>query len=386
MKETQEGKKAGHTSDKKIQKRIIRIFTIVGIVVVILIVGRVLMRVINPQAETQERVFSVAVEKVEPASLQEYFKVNGSVMADNTTNVLPDTNGKLIRYVVRVGQAVRAGQIIAYIDPSRPGARFELNPVTAPVAGTITSLPIELGNTVSTSSVVAQLGDLSKLKIEAYIPERYARSIHLNSTARLTLPAYPGVEFNAVVDEIAPVVDITSRTVLVKLYVTERSGDLMHGMFGSLSMNTYLHEDIVSVPSGAVLTRSGKNFMFIAEDKNSDAAREVEEEAEGKESKKEKKEAAAADADLDYDAVAKMVEVKKGVTVDGMTLIEEGIEFGETVVVQGQNLLTQGAKIKFSQALPNNAGSIEDLQEQSEAAPSAEGSETEVQPASGAAS
>jgi multidrug efflux pump subunit AcrA (membrane-fusion protein) len=313
-------------SDKQIQRRIYIILIALASVVILAVLATLLWRKLRPSKVVAERVFSVAVTTIEPSRLQEYFKVNGSVLADNTTNITPDTNGRLVRYTVRLGQSVTRGAVIGYVDPSRPGAQFNLNPVVAPVAGTITALPVDLGNSVTSATVVAQLGDLTRLKVETYIPERFAKVIALGSTADLFLPAFPGMGYSAVVDEIAPVVDITSRTVQTRLLVTAQSNNLMHGMFGTLNMHSYLHENVVTVAESAIVIRSGRSYLFVMQPVD-EAARTEE---------------------TNYDGTVQMVAIERGATVDGVTLINSGVSFGDIVITEGQNLLTDGARVRFS--------------------------------------
>ena len=66
---------------------------------------------------------------------------------------------------VSLGSPVKAGDIIAYIDPSEPGSYYAKSPVTAPIDGSIITSPVKIGQKVSMNSVFV---DTSK-KQEAYI-------------------------------------------------------------------------------------------------------------------------------------------------------------------------------------------------------------------------
>ena len=109
--------------------------------------------------------------------IKDYIELNGDVKAKVETTLFPDAMGKLVNIRVNIGDFVRKNQIIAEIDPSKPGMNFALSPVKTTITGTVTSLPIEIGSTVTLQTAIAKVGQLNELEIVTYISEKYIRKM-----------------------------------------------------------------------------------------------------------------------------------------------------------------------------------------------------------------
>ncbi|MFA6508539.1 MAG: HlyD family efflux transporter periplasmic adaptor subunit, partial [Treponemataceae bacterium] len=153
---------------------------------------------------TSDTVYSVRVEKVVKKNLRSYIDVNGDIVAQISVAVVPDAAGKLVTLKVEVGSVVKKGQLIAEVDPSKPGIAYSLSPIYAPISGTVSSAPLSVGATVSTSTTVAVVGVMDKLEVEAKIPERDVGQLRNGLEAQLSLEAFPGEKFAAVVDRMSP--------------------------------------------------------------------------------------------------------------------------------------------------------------------------------------
>jgi len=117
---------------------------------------------------------TVSAQVMQKATIQQIVRLNGDVTPQTEVGIFPDTSGKVSRLLKSVGDTVTRGEVIAYIDPSRAGAAFSQNPVTATVAGTITALPVAAGETVGTSTRIATIGSLGSLKITIHVAEKYS--------------------------------------------------------------------------------------------------------------------------------------------------------------------------------------------------------------------
>lgn len=82
-------------------------------------------------------------------NLDDYLEFGGDISSVNSVAVLPDQAGKITNILVNVGDIVKKGQVIAYVNPLRAGAVYNDSPVTSPIAGRITSLPTTVGSTVA---------------------------------------------------------------------------------------------------------------------------------------------------------------------------------------------------------------------------------------------
>ncbi|MCR4821966.1 MAG: efflux RND transporter periplasmic adaptor subunit [Treponema sp.] len=258
-------------------------------------------------------VFSVKTQTLKKESLHGYVIANGEIESQNSVNVFPDVGGKIMETNVMLGSSVKRGDIIAYVDPNSPGQYYKKSPVYAPINGSIISTPLKNGTTVSTSTVLAIVGDIANLQVSADIPERYVALLKTGLKAEVSVEAYPGVVFNATVTRVSPVVDTTSRTKEVILHFDEKDERVNAGMFGKIKLYTKDYEGQVVMPSDALVTLNDEFYAYV-----------VKEDGQSVERRK----------------------VKTGESVDGKVQILEGLNEGEKVVIQGQTSLNDGSKIR----------------------------------------
>ncbi|MCA1755063.1 MAG: efflux RND transporter periplasmic adaptor subunit [Spirochaeta sp.] len=97
------------------------------------------------EQEPEETVFPVGVSTAVRGEMFDYLRVNGDVETSSAVDVFAETVGEVTSIPVRIGQRVERSQVVAEIDPSRPGQRFTPSPVRAPISGTVVSLPTQVG-------------------------------------------------------------------------------------------------------------------------------------------------------------------------------------------------------------------------------------------------
>ena len=129
----------------------------------------------GPGAGTAEEqtVFAVSTTEAVLGQIRDYIEVNGDVISKTTVQTFPDTAGKLSRIYVDLGDRVRKDQVIAEVDPSKPGMKYESSPVKAPITGTVTDLPAQEGSTVGPQMSVAQISKMDTLQVRTDIAERF---------------------------------------------------------------------------------------------------------------------------------------------------------------------------------------------------------------------
>lgn len=266
--------------------------------------------------EETETIYAVNADIVQAGNLDDYLEFGGDVSSVSAVDVYPDAAGKISRIRVSVGDLVKKDQIIAYVDPSRPGMNYSENPVKAPISGRVTSFPPTIGTMVSQSYSIAKISDTDELQIKVNVAERFISRIRENQTAIVSFDAYPGVEFKARVFEVSPVLDTTSRTMLAKLKVEPADSKIKAGMYARVKLITDTIEGAVVIPNDAIVYRDGKPYVFTAKSESAESS-------------------------------VNMVSVKEGLSVDNKTEIQEGLKEGDVIIVKGQSLLSDGSKVKI---------------------------------------
>lgn len=216
----------------------------------------------------EELVQAVRVEKLEASDLRKFIELNGNIRAEKSMNVYPVVSGKIAGTPVHLGSNVKKGDTVAFIDPSVPGSRYSLNEVTAPINGTVISIPLKEGTRVDTETAVVVIGDLSKLQIIAYIPERYVSYLETGLEADVSLEAYPNEVFTAVISEISPVLDEATRTKEIVLTFTKNDERINAGMFAGVKLYIKNYAQVLSVPTSCIIEKNGSKFVYILDDEN----------------------------------------------------------------------------------------------------------------------
>jgi multidrug efflux pump subunit AcrA (membrane-fusion protein) len=266
-------------------------------------------------------VFSVRTAQSDHKSLEAYIEINGNIVAEQQVSVVPDAAGKLVSLAVQLGSSVRKGQIIAQVDPSRPGTSYSLSPVSAPIAGIVVSGPVAIGSTVTTGTTIMTIAASNTIQIEANIPEREIGQLRTGLKATVTLEAFPGESFNATITQVSPVVDPTSRTKRIILNFDRQDGRINPGMFVRIKLKTRVYANVISVPSEALTEVRGITGVYIVD--------------------------ASAGINDTNTGAARFIEVETGVSVDGEMEIKSGLTGNEKVVIQGQQFLTDGAAVRI---------------------------------------
>lgn len=266
----------------------------------------------GPSRRTDETVITVNAVVVEPSSMTQTVKLNGDVSSRSEISLYADTSGKLMSYTVSVGTYVNQGDVVAYIDPSKPGASYSVNPVRSTISGTVISLPYARGDTLTSTSPVATVGNLDDLQIIAYASEKYASILRVGAPAEVSLVAYPERSFSAYVSQVSPVVDLSSRSIEIRLNISPVRREIKPGMFAGITLVTRKITDAKIIPKTALRTYDDKSVVYI----------------------------------IDAENHARRVEVTVGLSNDTHIQLASGVEFGDVVITSGS--VTDGTLVRVA--------------------------------------
>ncbi|MBN2627774.1 MAG: efflux RND transporter periplasmic adaptor subunit [Spirochaetales bacterium] len=261
--------------------------------------------------ETVDKRFNVKTVLTARQELSSYINLSGDVEASGKVDVYPSAAGKILSLPAKLGDYVAKDQVLAQVDPSMPGMNYAASPVKAPIAGTVTAVNVDLGQTVSQQVPVVTIGQLRELKITSQVPERFIYQVKKGQRAVITTSAAPDKLFEARVAELSPVVNQTSRTMKITLTM-EGNTPIKAGMFVSVKLITSTSADALTIPEGALIVRNEEKFVFL----------------------------------VDGETVTKTV-VATGKESSGFIEILSGLNEGDEIVTEGKTLLSDGSKVRI---------------------------------------
>lgn len=268
---------------------------------------------VKGSSEPVETVFAVSTYKAVPRNLDDYLEFGGNVETFSNVEIYPDVqSGKLSKINVKVGDKVKKEQVVALVDASRAGMDYQSSPIKAPVDGTITSFPYNVGSTVSAAMSVGKISSTGTLEIKTNVAERFLSRVKMNQRAQLTFDAFPGIVFPARLVEIDPILDTNTRTLGIKLLQTPSDSRLRAGMYARIKLITDTKKNTIVIPHNVIVRRNEEDIVYIVDTLTN---------------------------------TVKASPVKRGIRVDDKQEIEMGITPGDLVVIKGQALLSDGAKV-----------------------------------------
>ena len=188
--------------------------------------------------------------------------------------------------------------------------RLARTTVRAPFSGVVGQRFVSVGDYLTTSTRLASLQTVHPQRAAFQVPERYAAALKVGQRVVFRVAALPGKEYTGVVDFVDPVVQLPGRTITVKAEVANPKRELQAGMFIDARLATAVRPNAVVIPEDAILPIQGSSFVWVAKD--------------GKATRR---------------------EVVLGVRTPGWVETKSGVEAGESVVVGGQERLSEGAPV-----------------------------------------
>lgn len=150
--------------------------------------------------------------------------------------------------------------------PNARGNAISSFAVTAPFAGTIIEKKATLGELASPSEPLFSVADLSRVWIQADLPEATLAKVRAGAIAKVSVPAYPNETFDGRVGHIGASLDKDSRTVAARIEVANADGRLKPEMFATATVEaTGEKRDVFSVPDAAIVLLDGKPALFVRE-------------------------------------------------------------------------------------------------------------------------
>ena len=197
-------------------------------------------------------------------------------------------------------------------------ARLDLQEIRAPFSGSLGIVDLSVGEYIQAGESMVNLSDLTKMKLDFFIPSRFLSSLKVGDTLEATSNAYDKV-FKGQISFVDQQVDQITRTVRVRAIIQNPEKLLKDGML--MTIKTYTNErQSKLIPEEAVIKRGENNFVFVAVTENEKS-------------------------------IAKYKQIEIGSRYFGEVEVLKGLEEGEDVIHHGIMSVKDGSEvvIKFKE-------------------------------------
>ena len=182
--------------------------------------------------------------------------------------------------------------------------------ITTPIAGMVTSRPVDVGTYVQKGMPVANVVDISKLKVRLSVAERDVFRLKVGDKVEIATDVYPGVTFEGRVKTISAKAD-EAHTYPVEVTLNNpKEHPLKSGMFGRVTFPSIDGSEGLMIPRDALTGSLKKPQVFLIDG-----------------------------------SIARLRDIVVGSEVGGRLMVLRGLNDGETIVVNGQNNLKDGMAV-----------------------------------------
>lgn len=205
--------------------------------------------------------------------------------------------------------AQRASRDAAMARVAQVRAQLADRVIRAPFAGVLGLRQVSTGSLITPGTVITTLDDLSSVYVDFPVPETQLAQVGRGQQLAATAAAYPGRTFDGVVATLDARLDPTTRAVTVRGRFRNTDLALKPGMLMRVLLSR-AERTALRIPEIAVVQLGSDSYVFRV-----------------------------------VNGVAERADVKPGTRSDGQVEILDGLNAGDTIVVDGTGKLKPGAKV-----------------------------------------
>lgn len=138
--------------------------------------------------------------------------------------------------------------------------------VYSPTSGVLNELLVEQGEYVAPGDTIAQIVDVSTLRMVIQVPERDVQYVRMGLPVVLTVDAQDARKLSGKVIYISQVADESTRTTRVEITVDNRAGRLHSGMIVRANLPRRVLRDVVMIPLTSVIPLEEGRVVYVVSD------------------------------------------------------------------------------------------------------------------------
>lgn len=133
----------------------------------------------------------------------------------------------------------------------------------APISGIVLDKKAVQGMRFMPGEALYQIADLSSVWVVAEVPEQDIGRVLVGDMAQVSMEAYPERSFRGKITFIYPVLNAATRTVQVRLELTNPQGVLKPGMFAVVVLAAGAGSEVLTVPTSAVIDSGTRQVVLV---------------------------------------------------------------------------------------------------------------------------
>ena len=257
---------------------------------------------------------SVEVAKVEQVALTEEAIAVGTLRANETVMLRSEVSGRIVRVGFTDGARVTRGAVLVALDASVTSAevaqaraelalaqanyertselaqrnfvsasakdqsganlkvleaklqlaqaRLDKSDIRAPFSGVMGLRNVSPGDYVRDGADLGVIEDLSSMKVDVRLPERYLGRVHRGQPIQLSFDSMPGKTFTATLDAIDAQIDTNGRSLLARGKLANPDGGLRTGMYARARVVLRENPKALVVPEEALIPQGSETFVY----------------------------------------------------------------------------------------------------------------------------
>lgn len=318
-------------------------------------------------ANSEVKYVNVKALALEPRLFEHFVEVTGKVEADQEVNVSPEGSGKIIDILVREGQHVQKGTVLAnlntdMLDQSIAEAKIglelaqttfdrqknlwdqkigselqflqaksnkesmerrleslqaqkEMAVIKSPVDGVVDVIFQKKGEIASPQFPFAKVVNISRIKIYGDVAESYLTKVKKENPVSVSFPAI-SKNAEAPISQIGNYIDPNNRTFRIRLDLNNPDGMIKPNMIAILKIRDYVSEAAFVVPSLLIKSDFRGKYTYVVDE--SDSIKR-----------------------------ARKVYVTTGVSANNLTEVTEGLGANMKVISEGFDQVIDGSAVNI---------------------------------------
>ena len=214
-------------------------------------------------------------------SIRTIISTTGTVLPKNRLEIKPPVNGRIESILVKEGEKVKKGQILAWMSSTERAALLDAAqgqgeeqlkywqetykpiPLLAPIDAEVIVATVQPGQTVTAADAVVVLSD--QLIVRAQVDETDIGKVKLGIDAIVSLDAYPDARIKAVVEHIYYESETVNNVTIYKVDVIPQEASLYFrsGMNATVDFITQSKDNVLLIPLEAVQKDKDAAYCFV---------------------------------------------------------------------------------------------------------------------------